>query len=66
MAARGLRVVGRTDRSESEVLDDATSPADLTATIFDRLGLDPRRPVPAARGGGHRLSEGRVPEGLRG
>ncbi len=62
----GGRVVGRTDRTGSEVLDDAMSPADLTATIFERLGLDPRRSVPAARGGGHRLSQGRVPEGLRG
>jgi hypothetical protein len=51
-----LRVVGLTDRSVSEVLDDATSPADLTATIFDRLGLEPQRSAPAVRGGWHRLS----------
>lgn len=62
----GGRVIGRTDRTASEVLEDAMSPADLTATIFERLGVDPRRSIPTARGGGHRLSEGRVPVGLRG
>jgi hypothetical protein len=56
MAARGLRAIGRTDRSASEVLDGAMSPADLTATILERLGLEPQRSAPAVRGGGHRLS----------
>jgi hypothetical protein len=57
---RGGQVIGSSDRIASAPRDNPISPADLTATILDALGLDPQgemhdmfnRPLP--------LSEGRV------
>ncbi|MBI3837023.1 MAG: DUF1501 domain-containing protein [Planctomycetia bacterium] len=56
---RGGMVYGTTDKDASYALDHPTSPEDLAATIFDRLGIDPQlrirdaqgRPVPLVDGG---------------
>ena len=56
---RGGMVYGTTDKDAGYALDHPTSPEDLAATIFDRLGIDPeqrifdaqRRPVPLVEGG---------------
>jgi len=56
---RGGMVYGTTDRDAAYALDHPTSPEDLAATIFDRLGIDPelrildqqQRPVPLVEGG---------------
>ena len=56
---RGGIVYGMSDRDAAYVVDHPTSPEDLAATIFDRLGIDPEmriadqqgRPVPLVDGG---------------
>lgn len=56
---RGGMVHGTSDRDAAYALDPPTSPEDLAATIFDRLGIDPElriadsqgRPVPLVEGG---------------
>ncbi len=56
---RGGMVYGTSDRDAAYALDPPTSPEDLAATIFDRLGIDPElriadaqgRPVPLVDGG---------------
>ena len=56
---RGGSVVGESDRQAAYVKDRPISPADVVATIYDRLGIDPdmfvydraRRPIAAAQGG---------------
>jgi uncharacterized protein DUF1501 len=56
---RGGMVYGTTDKDAAYALDHPTSPEDLAATIFDRLGIDPHlrindvqgRPVPLVEGG---------------
>lgn len=56
---RGGMVYGSTDKDAAYALDHPTSPEDLAATIFDRLGIDPDlriqdpqgRPVPLVEGG---------------
>ena len=61
MAGAGIRggtVYGSTDRYGEFVTDDAVSPADVSATIFDALGVDPQTVVPS-RGRPHQLSKGR-------
>ena len=61
MAGAGIRgghIHGATDRNAAYVTDDPVSPADVTATILDALGIDPAQTVPA-RDGEHRLSTGR-------
>ena len=57
---RGGQVYGSTDRHAAEVIDDPVSPADLTATLFAALGVDPAQVIPATDGRPHRLSTGRV------
>jgi hypothetical protein len=58
---------GRTDRHAAEVTEHPVSPADLTATIFHLLGVDPRTPIPDPQGRPFTLSEGRpITELLRG
>jgi len=62
MAGAGIRggsVYGATDRYAEFVTEDPVSPADISATIFDALGLDPRKSVPS-RDKLHRLSAGRA------
>jgi hypothetical protein len=61
MAGAGIHggsVYGATDRFAEFVTDNPVSPADVTATIFDALGVDPRKAVPS-RHKHHRLSTGR-------
>jgi uncharacterized protein (DUF1501 family) len=56
---RGGMVYGTSDRDAAYAIDPPTSPEDLAATIFDRLGIDPEsriadaqgRPVPLVDGG---------------
>jgi hypothetical protein len=56
---RGGIVHGASDRDAAYALDHPTSPEDLAATIFERLGIDPElrihdqqnRPVPLVDGG---------------
>jgi hypothetical protein len=50
---------GRTDRQAAEVTDDPVTPADLTATIFHLLGVDPHSIVHDTQGRTFALSEGR-------
>jgi hypothetical protein len=58
---------GRTDRHAAEVTEFPVSPADLTATTFHLLGVDPRTPFPDPQGRPFALSEGRpIAELLRG
>ena len=67
MAGAGLprgAVYGRTDRHAAEVIEDRVSPADLTATIFNLLGVDPAAVLTAADGRRYPLSTGRPIVGL--
>ena len=56
---RGGMAYGTTDKDAAYALDHPTSPEDLAATVFDRLGIDPQlrihdaqgRPVPLVDGG---------------
>ena len=61
MAGAGIKgglVHGATDRYAEFVTDDPVLPEDITATIFDSLGIDPHQSVPA-RDKQHQLSTGR-------
>lgn len=63
LAGAGTRageIYGATDKHAAEVTDKPVSPADLTATIIDALGVDPHQTIPDASGQPHRLSTGRV------
>jgi uncharacterized protein (DUF1501 family) len=62
LAGAGIRggiAYGQSDRDAAYPLERPVSPADLTATIFDAMGIDPHgtiedrqgRPVPLAEGG---------------
>jgi hypothetical protein len=57
-------VHGRTDRHAAEVTDGPVSPADLTATIFHLLGVDPGATIRDAGGRPFPLSEGRPIQAL--
>jgi hypothetical protein len=57
---RGGAVYGRTDRRAAFVEEHPVTPADLTATIFDTLGLSPATTIRTTRDGAHQLSTGRV------
>jgi hypothetical protein len=59
-------VVGRTDRLAAEVTDSPTSPADLTATILAKLGVDSRSTIRDPQGRPHALSDGRPVRALFG
>jgi Protein of unknown function (DUF1501) len=54
----GGAVIGRTDRRAAEVTDDPVTPADLTATVFHLLGVNPRATVQDPQGQSHLLSDG--------
>jgi hypothetical protein len=60
----GGAVLGRTDRIGAEVTDLPVSPADITATLFAALGVDPRTRVPGPQGRPHPISVGRPIPGL--
>jgi len=57
---RGGEIYGRTDRRGAFVEEHPVGPADLTATIFDALGLAPATTVRTTSDAEHRLSTGRV------
>ena len=60
MAGAGIKggyIHGATDRNGAYVTDAPVSPADITATILDALGVDPQKTVPS-RDSQHRLSTG--------
>ena len=60
MAGAGIRggsVHGATDHYAEYVTDDPVSPADVTATIFSAMGIDPVNAVPS-RDKRHQLSTG--------
>jgi uncharacterized protein (DUF1501 family) len=61
---RGGAIHGRTDHYAAQVEEDPVSPADLTATIFDALGVAPDARTPAVGGAMHQLSTGRAQRGL--
>lgn len=52
-------VYGATDKHAAHVTQDPVTPADLSATIFSILGVDPRAVVLNRRGLPHSLSTGR-------
>jgi len=62
----GGLVHGRTDRLAAEVTEHPVSPADLTATVFHLLGVDPHAAVRDGQGRPFPLSEGRPVRALLG
>jgi arylsulfatase A-like enzyme len=54
----GGLVYGRTDARAAHVIEDPVSPADLSATIFRALGVDPHSVLPGGEGRPFVLSEG--------
>lgn len=61
MAGAGLiggAIDGKTDHHAAQVLENPVSPADLTATIFSALGVDPKSEVCDARGKVYPISQG--------
>ncbi|MEK6260694.1 MAG: DUF1501 domain-containing protein [Planctomycetota bacterium] len=63
LAGAGVKagtIHGRTDHHAAQVTDDPVSPADITATLLDTLGLNPHLEVEATSGRHHRLSTGRI------
>jgi len=61
MAGAGISggsVYGATDRNGAYVTEAPVSPADVTATVFDALGIQPQQSVPS-RDSTHQLSTGR-------
>ena len=66
MAGAGIRggtVYGATDRFGEFVKDKPVSPADITATVFHSLGIDPQKTISLGNQQ-HRLSTGRPITGL--
>ncbi|HQU45244.1 MAG TPA: DUF1501 domain-containing protein [Pirellulales bacterium] len=55
----GGAIYGRTDRHAAHVLEHPVSPADLTATIYSTLGVDPQTAIRDARGRVYPISHGR-------
>jgi uncharacterized protein (DUF1501 family) len=58
---KGGQVYGSSDATGAEPKDNPTSIEDLTATIYDRLGVDPRKEYRAPSGRPIRLSNNGVP-----
>lgn len=56
----GGSVYGRTDKHAAQVEDDPVSPADLAATIFATLGVNPEETLAGRHGERHRLATGRI------
>ena len=57
---QGGRVVGSTDETGSEVKDDPVRVEDLTATIYERVGIDPAKEYKTDIGRPVKLSNGGV------
>lgn len=67
MAGAGLpggAVYGKTDSWAAEVTENPVSPADVTATIFHLLGLNPHQEVQDAAGRPYPLSDGEPIRGI--
>ena len=67
LAGGGIKpgfVYGRTDKHAAEVTEHPVSPADLTATIFEALGVSPQTLIRAANGRPHRISTGQAVQDL--
>jgi hypothetical protein len=67
LAGGGIRpgvVHGATDNQAAHVTDAAVSPADLTATMFELLGVSAAKAIPDAAGRPHRLSPGTPIRGI--
>jgi hypothetical protein len=67
MAGAGIRrglVYGATDKHAAFVERDPVTPADLTATIFTLLGVDPRAVVRDRKGQTRPISRGRAVRSL--
>jgi hypothetical protein len=63
---RGGQVYGATNENGGYVIDEPVSPADLTATIFDHLGIDPSQTYhDEFQKLERKLSTGQVVRGLR-
>ena len=63
MAGGGLRpglIYGQTDNQGAEVIQDAVSPADVLATVWKLMGLDPAATIHDRLGRPHPVSNGRV------
>ncbi len=58
---KGGQVYGSSDATGAEPKDNPTSIEDLTATIYDRLGIDPKKEYHAASGRPIRLSNNGTP-----
>jgi hypothetical protein len=54
---RGGHIYGKTDRFGEYVTDNPVSPADLTATILQAIGVNPQNSIPSNQGP-HQLSQG--------
>jgi hypothetical protein len=61
---KGGATFGSTDHLGAEVTENPVSPADLAATVFDGLGVDPNATIRGANGLPHRLSSGRPVRGI--
>jgi len=67
MAGAGLpggAVYGKTDAWAAEVTENPVTPADVTATIFHLLGLDPHQEIHDVAGRPYPLSEGEPIRGI--
>ncbi len=60
----GGAVLGRTDRHAAHVTEAPVSPADLTATVLRKLGIDPHTTIHDRQGRPFALSEGTPIRGL--
>ena len=63
MAGGGLRpglIYGQTDNQGAEVIQDAVSPADVLATVWKLMGLDPAATIHDRLGRPHPVSNGHV------
>jgi uncharacterized protein (DUF1501 family) len=54
---RGGQVVGASDRTGSEPRDRPVTPAQIAATVYHALGIDPRSLIPGSEGGAVPLVE---------
>ena len=61
---RGGNIIGATDRTGSEVIEDRQTPESLAATIYQALGI-PRKAVwPDVDGRPHQIYHGEAIQGL--
>lgn len=57
---KGGQVIGSSDRTGESPLDRPVTPADLAATIYQTLGVDPQKTLQTADGRPIRISPGKV------